>query len=225
MAFRLPRLPSLRRFRPLITWPFWTLSANVFFNDNILETLSIDGVSMMPTLSPSFSETGAMDYVLFNKWSPASNLQRGDIVCFWAPHKADSLVVKRIVGLEGDTVLLDKRRMPRGEGPAAEKARRDWEVMGSWDWESGEVTRGLGKRALGETRAVRVPYGHVWVEGDHWRKTRDSNEYGPVSKSLITGRAMALVWPPERLGSRPWEKAPSATKVREGKALRPLDLD
>ena len=28
---------------------------------------------------------------------------------------------------------------------------------------------------------VVVPKGHVWVEGDNWRLTKDSNDYGPVS--------------------------------------------
>lgn len=28
---------------------------------------------------------------------------------------------------------------------------------------------------------VLVPWGHVWVEGDNWRDSLDSNDYGPVS--------------------------------------------
>jgi len=30
-------------------------------------------------------------------------------------------------------------------------------------------------------RVVRVPHGHLWVEGDNGGASRDSNDYGPVS--------------------------------------------
>jgi inner membrane protease subunit 2 len=52
---------------------------------------------------------------------------------------------------------------------------------------------------------VKVPYGHVWVEGDNWRESLDSNYYGPMSRSLIVGKAMGCVWPPERWG-KPWDE-------------------
>ncbi|PGH34523.1 signal peptidase I [[Emmonsia] crescens] len=42
-----------------------------------------------------------------------------------------------------------------------------------------------------------VPWNHVWVEGDvaDAKKTMDSNTYGPVSMSLISGRVMCVLWP------------------------------
>ncbi|KAF2213201.1 hypothetical protein CERZMDRAFT_3371, partial [Cercospora zeae-maydis SCOH1-5] len=47
---------------------------------------------------------------------------------------------------------------------------------------------------------VEVPAGHVWVEGDNWRKSNDSNAYGPISKNLILGKARFLVWPLQEFG-------------------------
>lgn len=46
-----------------------------------------------------------------------------------------------------------------------------------------------------------VPFNHVWLEGDvdDPRKSLDSNTYGPVSISLITGRVIAVLWPRMRL--------------------------
>ncbi|KAL1998177.1 hypothetical protein VTN02DRAFT_6718 [Thermoascus thermophilus] len=51
-----------------------------------------------------------------------------------------------------------------------------------------------------------VPFNHVWLEGDAEdpRKSLDSNTYGPVSISLITGRVIAVLWPRTRL-LRWWE--------------------
>lgn len=52
-----------------------------------------------------------------------------------------------------------------------------------------------------------VPPGHIWVEGDNVSKSRDSNHYGPVSKSLIEGRAVAVVTiGSERFWTKPWEE-------------------
>ncbi|XP_061630952.1 mitochondrial inner membrane protease subunit 2 isoform X4 [Phyllopteryx taeniolatus] len=47
-------------------------------------------------------------------------------------------------------------------------------------------------------RHVRVPDGHVWIEGDHHGHSLDSNTFGPVSVALLHGRASHIVWPPGR---------------------------
>ena len=51
----------------------------------------------------------------------------------------------------------------------------------------------------------------MWLEGDNWQASSDSNYFGPVSRSLIVGKAIGVVWPPERWG-RPWD---SETKEKE----------
>lgn len=45
---------------------------------------------------------------------------------------------------------------------------------------------------------VRIPEGHLWLEGDNWDNSVDSNKYGPVSKGLVFGVASHIVWPPSR---------------------------
>ncbi|OJD15437.1 signal peptidase I [Emergomyces pasteurianus Ep9510] len=52
-----------------------------------------------------------------------------------------------------------------------------------------------------EASAHIVPWNHVWVEGDvaDAKKTMDSNTYGPVSMSLISGRVMCVLWPRMRM--------------------------
>ena len=37
-------------------------------------------------------------------------------------------------------------------------------------------------------KKVTVPPGHVWLQGDNMSVSRDSREYGPVSRGLIRGR-------------------------------------
>lgn len=108
--------------------------------------------------------------------------------------------MKRIIALGGDTVLLDPKRRPDSVlngrlNPAAK----------SWDLRNGKVL---------------VPEGHVWVEGDNVEKTLDSNAYGPVSESLIQGKALAVIWPPSQFAQRPWEGYESRTRIVKGEFER-----
>ena len=70
--------------------------------------------------------------------------------------------------------MLDKKRRPPEDGSDGGRAARQWDIMGEVPGGGLEDSRTLGKKT------VRVPFGHVWVEGDNWRKTADSNMYGPV---------------------------------------------
>ncbi|KAF2722981.1 LexA/Signal peptidase [Polychaeton citri CBS 116435] len=183
----------------------WLTPLGIFVNDYSLETTTINGASMSPTLSPNYHETGQRDLVLWNKNQPTRDLKRGDIVNFMAPYRPEGNAVKRVIALPGDTVLLDPRRRPH-------ESRDDMASGQLWDSWEGRVT---------------VPWGHVWVEGDNRHYSMDSNTYGPISKSLIVGRAQSIVLPLSRLGSKPWEDASvsrSRTRVVRGRPMIPEEF-
>jgi mitochondrial inner membrane protease subunit 2 len=129
----------------------------------------VTGVSMSPTLSPSYHETGSRDYIctikrfIPGKWLEhvRSNLKRGDVVTMWKPHTPEEVSVKRVIGLPGDTIIRDVRR------------------VGKQREQQGKYSKDMGMSVL--PPVVKVPVGHIWVEGDNWRNTRDSNDFGPVS--------------------------------------------
>ncbi|TFK43652.1 peptidase S24/S26A/S26B/S26C [Crucibulum laeve] len=50
------------------------------------------------------------------------------------------------------------------------------------------------------TREVRIPPGHVWVEGDEPFNSDDSNRFGPVPAALLESRLILLLWPLNRIG-------------------------
>lgn len=53
---------------------------------------------------------------------------------------------------------------------------------------------------------VKVPQGHVWVEGDGPPgSSLDSNTYGPVSRRLLTGRVTHVVYPFKKMGAVNWQ--------------------
>ncbi|KAK4057576.1 hypothetical protein OIO90_001221 [Microbotryomycetes sp. JL221] len=47
---------------------------------------------------------------------------------------------------------------------------------------------------------IRVPPGHIWIEGDEPFHSRDSNSYGPVALGLVDSKVNWILWPPNRLG-------------------------
>ncbi|BES94481.1 unnamed protein product [Nesidiocoris tenuis] len=42
---------------------------------------------------------------------------------------------------------------------------------------------------------LRVPTGHVWLEGDNKQNSTDSRTYGPVPQALLRGRVVCRIWP------------------------------
>lgn len=47
---------------------------------------------------------------------------------------------------------------------------------------------------------VRIPRNHYWVEGDNRVHSIDSNEFGPISKGLVVGKVVMILWPLSRFG-------------------------
>lgn len=162
-----------------------SLAGLAFVKDTIFDIHQVNGPSMSPTLSPYAHETGQNDSIITVKrnlrgrpWSPdyavsfevtrpaRSTLQRGDIVTFWQPHNPERIGVKRVIGLPGDTIVRNVKRVGRqteNEGRVSEKM--------------GMIVPPL---------VVKVPRGHIWVEGDNWRNTVDSNDYGTVCLAITT---------------------------------------
>uniref|UniRef100_A0A8C0J2U7 Mitochondrial inner membrane protease subunit 2 n=1 Tax=Chelonoidis abingdonii TaxID=106734 RepID=A0A8C0J2U7_CHEAB len=61
----------------------------------------------------------------------------------------------------------------------------------------GDIIKTIGYK----NKYVKVPHGHIWVEGDHHGHSFDSNAFGPVSLGLLHARATHILWPPRR-----WQK-------------------
>ncbi|KAM6437990.1 mitochondrial inner membrane protease subunit 2 isoform 1-T2 [Liasis olivaceus] len=61
----------------------------------------------------------------------------------------------------------------------------------------GDIIKTIGYKK----KYVKIPHGHIWVEGDHHGHSFDSNAFGPISLGLLHARATHILWPPER-----WQK-------------------
>lgn len=132
------------------------LAVCLTFIDNVGFVARVDGVSMHPTLN---RDADSKDWVFLNRWAARDfQVYRGDIVCLASPKDPKQLIIKRVIGLQGDVI----------------------------------------RTTNAEVGYIRVPEGHCWVEGDNRTQSMDSNFFGPVAVALISAKATAIVWPPQR---------------------------
>lgn len=110
------------------------------------------------------------------------NFQHGDVIVFHKPDMEESLV-KRIIGLPGDTVGIRK-----GNFYVNGKLLKE-EYVKAGITNPGDF--------LGEGDSVKVPPGYVFASGDNRPNSLDSrsNIVGMVDQRWITGKVVLRFWP------------------------------
>jgi signal peptidase I len=206
--------PSLLRllWREWI-WPMAVTAAIVFpLKSSFASWNYVPTGSMMPSIVPiEFVWVNALAYDLkvpFTRVHLAQwgDPQRGEVVTFISP--ADGIrLVKRVVGLPGDTVeLRDNRLWINGAplayrpAPAGTKALLDsyarqhpqflTEVLG----EHTHLIMTLpGRAALRSFGPVKVPAGQYFAMGDNRDDSEDSRFIGGIDRNRILGRSSTVV--------------------------------
>jgi signal peptidase I len=146
--------------------------------------------------------------VPFTTWHLAEwgDPRRGDIVVFYSPYDGQRLV-KRVIGLPGDTLELRQNQVvlndqPVAYEPLAESHLR--EVSGADRARSVFASEHLSDvghavavipsvPARRDVGPITVPAGHYFVMGDNRDDSFDSRYYGTVERKRILGRASAVV--------------------------------
>ncbi|KAL5116179.1 hypothetical protein ACEQ8H_005956 [Pleosporales sp. CAS-2024a] len=188
-----PRRPSTARV--VTRYGFYatmSICTGLFIRDLYFDFDKVRGASMAPTINPNVDETGHRDVVFVRPYlhnrSAGDAIRRGDVVTFWKPHRPEERGLKRVIALEGDTVYVKSGKVRDVmENGLARGQRASGMNDGLQDEEEDSVA---DKRQVGH---VVVPFGHVWIEGDNWRRSLDSRDIGPISKSLIMGKVVG-VW-------------------------------
>ena len=158
--------------------------------------LIVSATSAQAFVIPSKSMESTLhkqDRVLVNKWSYRLHpIHRGDVVVFTKPKDEVSSyndLIKRVIGLPGETVtiaddhvFIDGHQLTE---PYLDRGAISLVVPGLW--------------ACSPQAPCKIPKGQIWVMGDNRTDSEDSRYFGPIPESSVVGRAVARIWPPNRI--------------------------
>ena len=184
---------------------FLLLTCIVFFKSAIADLSSISGASMQPTLLDG-------DKVWVNKLAydikipfteislgQLSDPSGGDVVIIDSK-KADKRLVKRIVGVPGDTIYMQNNALViNGEAAHYEVLSRDddsiiiLEALPDKTHQARLSNRFISRTARSYGPAV-VPEGQYFVLGDNRDNSADSRVYSFVPREEIIGRSNSVVF-------------------------------
>jgi signal peptidase I len=158
--------------------------------------------SMEPTIYPG-------DFLLVNKTAfgpsiPLVNIKilswghpaRGDIITFIPPHTSE-LFVKRVIGIPGDEILIQKDRvfingalMPHQLVSTLPETSLLEESLGNIHH---LIQYSHDKAIPSDTQKFQVPEGKYFVMGDHRNNSADSRFWGFVDEDNVMGRVDRLL--------------------------------
>jgi signal peptidase I len=157
----------------------------------VVGTYLIPSGSMEPTLMIN-------DRIMVDKLSyHLHGVHQGDIVVFSTPPAENcggapvADLVKRVIGLPGETVALSRGQVYVDGKLLAEP----WLTAA----EQQATVPGPSHAPYSLVRPYTVPAGQVYVMGDNRTVSCDSRYWGPIRESSIVGKVDFRIWPVSRL--------------------------
>lgn len=164
----------VQAIRALIETVVPALVIAIAINLFLAQATQVLGQSMEPNLHTS--QRLVVEKVSYHFHGP----RRGDIVVIDLPEAGPELLIKRVVGLPGDTISSQRGQVFINGEPLDEP-----------------YISSPGGRDIPEQV---VPPLHVFVMGDNRQFSNDSRNFGTVPIDNIVGRAWFSYWPPDLLG-------------------------
>src|SRR5215212_5445443 len=147
-----------------------------FVRPFVMEAFWIPSGSMIPTLQIG-------DRVLVNKFIYRfTEPEQGDIIVFQSVDNPDEDLVKRVVGIPGDTIA-EKNGTLYVNGKPQKEPYTNKNLPDSSSFAK-----------------TTIPEDHVFVMGDNRANSADSRYFGPLPEKNIEGEAFLRFWPPDRIG-------------------------
>lgn len=157
----------VRTFLPAIAI---VLAVNLF----LAQPRTVHGESMEPNLHEY--ERVIVDLVTYRFRAP----ERGEIIVLKLPNSHTDPLIKRVVGLPGDTIEIRDGKVYINDALLDEPY--------------------LTQDTPGHVARQLVPEEHVFVLGDNRGASNDSRYFGVVPYEDILGRAWLRYWPPAEVG-------------------------
>lgn len=180
-------------FLDLLRFAFITLLIVIPIRMFIAQPFIVNGESMLPTF-----ENG--DYLIIDEISYLKNEpKRGEVIVFHFPTDESRYLIKRIIGLPGETIQL--------QGDSVSITKVDGEVV-----ELDETYTNNGA-SYGTWTLDEEEY---FVMGDNRGASSDSRSWGPLAKKEIVGKTLVRLFPISNINLRPGQvEAQELEKVLE----------
>lgn len=140
------------------------------------QLLKVTGDSMLPTFKNG--EQLIAEKISINM----RDLERGEVVIFMHPEEKDKLLIKRVVGLPGESIKIQ----------ANEIYINNQKLNEGYLKEDAKVTT---RTFLKEGVEYTIPENSYILLGDNRENSADSREWGPIKKEKIVGRAFLVYYP------------------------------
>ena len=123
------------------------------------------------------------DYLLIDEISYRfSEPARGDVIVFRYPEDRSQFFIKRIIGLPGETIEVKNNKVIIYNAESTD------------GFALAEDYLDTNQETLGNL-LTRLDDNEYFVLGDNRLASSDSRRWGPVNRTLITGRVLLRAWP------------------------------
>src|SRR3989338_1331732 len=112
---------------------------------------------------------------------------RGEVVVFRFPDDPSEFFIKRVIGLPGETVIIENGEVFISSGEASKPRRLEERYLADELETSGRITQVLEPD-------------EYFVLGDNRAYSKDSRSWGILPQKNITGRVLIRVWPARTAG-------------------------
>lgn len=143
----------------------------------LFRPFQVDGSSMFPTYINN--ERVFANIVALRLSQP----HRGDVIVFNAPPEPGKYYIKRLIGLPGDTIILNNGNVYLNN-----------KLLDETTYLSSSIKTN-GEAYFKDGQTIKVPSGNYFVLGDNRSESSDSRQWGFVPKDDLIGIAFFVYWP------------------------------
>lgn len=172
------------------------------FRAFVAQPFLVVGNSMLQTFEDK-------EYLIVDELSTRfRDIKRGDVVIVKFPALEKKYLIKRIVGLPGETISFENGRVfifEDGEEGSVSK----YELSEPYVYSNPAINGHT------EDKMVTLKPGEFYALGDNRLESADSRMFGPITKQDIKGAPILRLWPFEKIAYKPGAAVPEMQAIAQ----------